>query len=152
MGETLTLARLRLLLLAHFPGEEDMVDLYLEEVDCYCDLEKQFGKMSDAEVVRDYLHYRDSDDAGWWGRWVRSEAEVRFPAGWTFRQKYEFLVGQLARVIVDDLKETAAAGGGEVCTAAGLLEALGDDQDGGSLWGEEVMGAVEEELQRRYPE
>ena len=150
MAETLTLARLRRLLLAHFPGEADMVDLYLEEVDCYCDLEKQFGKMSDAEVVRDYLHYRDADDAGWWGRWVRSEAEVRFPGGWTFRQKYEFLVGQLARVIVDDLEETAADGG-EVCTAAGLLEALGDDQDSSSRWGEEVMGAVEEELQRRYP-
>ena len=150
MGETLTLARLRLLLLAHFPGEAEKVGLYLEEVDCYCDLEKQFGKMSDAEVVRDYLHYQDADDAGWWGRWVRSEAEVRFPAGWSFRQKYEFLVGQLARVIVDDLEETAADGG-EVYTAAGLLEALGDDQDSSSRWGEEVMRAVEEELQRRNP-
>ena len=150
MAETMTLARLRLLLLAHFPGEAEKVGLYLEEIDCYCDLEKQFGKMSDAEVVRDYLHYRDADDAGWWGRWVRSEAEVRFPAGWTFRQKYEFLVGQLARVIVDDLEETAADGG-EVYTAAGPLEALGDDQDSSSRWGEEVMGAVEEELQRRYP-
>ena len=151
MGETLTQARLRRVLLARFPGEADTVELYLEEVDCYCDLEKQFGKMSDAEVVRDYLHYRDGDDAGWWGRWVRSEAEVRFPAGWTFRQKYEFLVGQLARVIVDDLEETAADGGGEDYTAAGLLEALGDDQDSSSRWGEEVRGAVEEELQRRYP-
>jgi hypothetical protein len=156
MGEAMTLARLRRVLLARFPGEEDKVGLYLEEVDSYCDLEKQHGKMSDAELVRDYLHYRDAADAGWWGRWVMSEAEVRFPAGWTFRQKYAFLVGQLARVIVDDLEETAEqmsadGDGGEVYTAAGLFEALEDDKDSSSRWGGEVMEAVEEELQRRYP-